>query len=352
MIGEVKASISRERLKMMAVRNFDAFIDFLNDTPESRKFLTLRHIERSYVIENLTTILDRMYFNPENDYYLTLGLAHSATAEQIHDRWKSLMIIYHPDKNRDNGGYAGRCATKINEAYSVLKDPRKRMEYDRKILHRKPPPGNPQRDFRRDRVVRETMRGKRHKKMSPHLRKTLANLILPLWLLFCVLILLFLFFEKKSSLSSDHLSPTMKELAKEADSGTTGQLKAEFAPVRNLDLEVRSFLDRYRAAYEKGDMDGLFALFSSADTENSRMNFEGLQKRRQRIVKYKKVRYFINNVELQDRGETITVNGEYRIEGIDENKDDKDVHVVFQGDIHWTLVREDGDLKIGGIAED
>jgi len=129
-IGAVRAGISRERFCTYAVRFSDAFIDMLNDTEEARKFLSSRGISTEYVRSNIRAIFARLHFNKENDHYLTLALPRTATEAQIHKRWKELMRIYHPDRNSEED--AAICAKWINEAYSILKNPGKKMGYDRK----------------------------------------------------------------------------------------------------------------------------------------------------------------------------------------------------------------------------
>ena len=64
------------------------------------------------------------------DYYTVLGLSSDASAAEIKKRYRDLMIKYHPDRNHSQGAEAK--AKRINEAYSVLSDPVKRADYDRR----------------------------------------------------------------------------------------------------------------------------------------------------------------------------------------------------------------------------
>ena len=63
------------------------------------------------------------------DYYEILGVKRNATAEEIKRRFRELAIKYHPDRNPDNP-QAEEKFKLINEAYSVLSDPKKRAQYD------------------------------------------------------------------------------------------------------------------------------------------------------------------------------------------------------------------------------
>ncbi len=63
------------------------------------------------------------------DYYDILGVSRNATGEEIKKRFRELAIKYHPDRNPDNTE-AEEKFKEINEAYSVLSDPKKRAQYD------------------------------------------------------------------------------------------------------------------------------------------------------------------------------------------------------------------------------
>ena len=67
---------------------------------------------------------------PENrthDYYETLQVSANAEPETIHRVYLHLAKHFHPD-NQDTGN-AGRFRL-IHEAYSVLRDPGQRAQYD------------------------------------------------------------------------------------------------------------------------------------------------------------------------------------------------------------------------------
>jgi len=62
------------------------------------------------------------------DYYQTMGLEKTASAEDIKRTYRKLARKYHPDVSKEPGAEAK--FKEINEAYEVLKDPEKRKAYD------------------------------------------------------------------------------------------------------------------------------------------------------------------------------------------------------------------------------
>ncbi|MEW6482652.1 MAG: 2-C-methyl-D-erythritol 2,4-cyclodiphosphate synthase [bacterium] len=61
----------------------------------------------------------------KEDYYHILGVKRDASTEEIKSAYRKLVKEHHPDK----GGVSSRIR-EINEAYSVLSDPDKRLRYD------------------------------------------------------------------------------------------------------------------------------------------------------------------------------------------------------------------------------
>ena len=64
------------------------------------------------------------------DYYETLGVARTATEEEIKKAFRKLARKHHPDVNPGDKS-AEEQFKKINEAYEVLSDKEKRAKYDR-----------------------------------------------------------------------------------------------------------------------------------------------------------------------------------------------------------------------------
>ena len=62
------------------------------------------------------------------DYYELLQVDTTATFDEIHKAYRSLALLYHPDRNSSPGSES--MMSSINEAYAVLSEPSKREVYD------------------------------------------------------------------------------------------------------------------------------------------------------------------------------------------------------------------------------
>ena len=62
------------------------------------------------------------------DYYAALGIAKTASADEIKKAYRKLVRKYHPDVSKEPDADAR--TKELNEAYGVLSDPEKRAAYD------------------------------------------------------------------------------------------------------------------------------------------------------------------------------------------------------------------------------
>ena len=64
------------------------------------------------------------------DYYNVLGVSRGASGPEIKKAFRKKAKELHPDQNSDNPN-AEAGFKEVNEAYDILKDPRKKEMYDR-----------------------------------------------------------------------------------------------------------------------------------------------------------------------------------------------------------------------------
>ena len=62
------------------------------------------------------------------DYYELLQIDATSTFDEIHKAYRSLALLYHPDRNSAPG--SASMMSSLNEAYAVLSEPAKRQMYD------------------------------------------------------------------------------------------------------------------------------------------------------------------------------------------------------------------------------
>lgn len=63
------------------------------------------------------------------DFYEALGVSRTASQDEIQQAYRKLARKHHPDVNKDPA--AEERFKDLNEAYSVLSDPKTRARYDR-----------------------------------------------------------------------------------------------------------------------------------------------------------------------------------------------------------------------------
>ena len=122
-----------DRLYRDAIGCFDSLIEISHNTDAIRDFARRNDIDNKYLVDGANFVISKMHFNPESNYYVTLGLPQNVSPDEIRERWKKLMLLYHPDRQEGDDSWVSERAKKVNEAYSILKDDEKRRAFDRKL---------------------------------------------------------------------------------------------------------------------------------------------------------------------------------------------------------------------------
>jgi len=65
----------------------------------------------------------------QQDYYKVLGIGRSASEEEIRKAYRRLARKHHPDLNPGDKAAEDRFK-KVQEAYDILSDPKKKQMYD------------------------------------------------------------------------------------------------------------------------------------------------------------------------------------------------------------------------------
>ena len=83
-------------------------------------------------------LVKRLAFAEGADHYRALGLDPRVSVDQVRERYRQLIALFHPDRNPDGDEWSELYAPKINEAYNVLKNPAKKQEYDESLRDHSP----------------------------------------------------------------------------------------------------------------------------------------------------------------------------------------------------------------------
>src|ERR1700730_11324904 len=70
-----------------------------------------------------------LVFMAQQDYYQTLGVGRDADADEIRKAYRKLARKHHPDLNPGDKAAEDRFK-KVQEAYDILSDPKKKQMYD------------------------------------------------------------------------------------------------------------------------------------------------------------------------------------------------------------------------------
>jgi curved DNA-binding protein CbpA len=221
-----------ERLYREAIKCFDSLIEISHGNETIREFARRRSIDMKYLVDGASFVISKMHFNPENNYYITLGLPQYATPEELSRRWKRFMLLYHPDKQIGNEEWVSERAKKVNEAYTALKDETKRAEYDHRLseqmLSKKSPSALPQ-VTRHRQPSRTSSRRHRDEESSSgwnSIRPYMPKILIAIYVFIALIVLGFIYIQNKSA----HLEAELAPESAKARSSEGTQMPAGNAP--------------------------------------------------------------------------------------------------------------------------
>jgi hypothetical protein len=74
--------------------------------------------------------VEQVLFHRDSDHYRLLGVEPGASPERIKEHHRLLMRVFHPDRENRADDWKDAFATRINLAYTALRDPQARRDYD------------------------------------------------------------------------------------------------------------------------------------------------------------------------------------------------------------------------------
>jgi hypothetical protein len=113
------AQISPEEMYQKAIPCFDSLLEIKESRDVASKVSSLIDGTVASVQKTAEAIVDSLLFNGTKNPYLSLGLPENAGKVEAAQRWKRLIVLYHPDKYPGQREYEEK-AKKINEAYEEI----------------------------------------------------------------------------------------------------------------------------------------------------------------------------------------------------------------------------------------
>ena len=110
----------------------------------------------------------------------------------------------------------------------------------------------------------------------------------------------------------------------------------------SLEEEANLFMSQYASAYESGDIDKFMSFYSSSAVENNNLHYDDIKRAYERNFRDNRYEYALRDVQMQKNDDIIILTGTYSIRRLQGGA----TGTTVQGNIKWTLRRENGSLKI------
>jgi hypothetical protein len=115
-------------------------------------------------------------------------------------------------------------------------------------------------------------------------------------------------------------------------------------PLIATEEDVRHFFANYTERYTRKDLDGFLSLFSPRVVQNRQDGLEGIRKIYGNFFKQSQdIEYHLSEIKIEIYQNGVEVKARYELVQLLKKSGEKK---IWRGDIRWTLVKEDGALKI------
>jgi curved DNA-binding protein CbpA len=115
-------------------------------------------------------------------------------------------------------------------------------------------------------------------------------------------------------------------------------------PLIATEEEVRQFFANYTERYTQKDLDGFLSLFSPRAVQNHQDGLEGIRKIYGNFFEQsQEIEYYIDDIKIEIYQNAAEVKARYELVQLLKKSGEKK---IWRGDIRWTLVKENGTLKI------
>jgi hypothetical protein len=115
-------------------------------------------------------------------------------------------------------------------------------------------------------------------------------------------------------------------------------------PLIATEEEVRQFFANYTERYTQKGLDGFLSLFSPRAVQNHQDGLEGIRKIYGNFFEQsQEIEYHIDDIKIEIYQNAAEVKARYELVQLLKKSGEKK---IWRGDIRWTLVKENGTLKI------
>lgn len=106
------------------------------DAPRMKQYAQQLRVSSSELHAAIGFFIRQVFLAPGADHYRVLGLSPGADTGRIREHYRKLIGRFHPDRLQGRDEWYGNYSVRINQAYTVLRNPNKRRSYDTDLRQR------------------------------------------------------------------------------------------------------------------------------------------------------------------------------------------------------------------------